>query len=76
LVLSNEHGSSEHLKTGKHAKVGDKPLKKQTTIFGSLCIEKQATIFGSLCIEKARSERATVEADPDRVFQVWTLTKM
>jgi hypothetical protein len=53
-------GAVKHLKTGKRAKVGDEPLKKQ------------ATIFGAACIEKARSERASVEADPDRVYQVWT----
>jgi hypothetical protein len=53
-------GSVKHLKTGKRAKLGDKPLKKQLTI------------FGATCIEKARSGRAAIEVDPDRVYKVWT----
>jgi hypothetical protein len=53
-------GAVTNLKTGKHAKIGDGPLKKQLTI------------FGASFIEKARSERAAVEADPTRVYEVWT----
>ena len=60
IVGSRLWGAVKHLKTGKNAKVGDRPLKKQ------------ATIFGASYIEKARSERAAVEADPDRVYEVWT----
>jgi hypothetical protein len=46
----------KHLKTRKHAKIGDGPQKKQSSI------------FGASCIEKASSKRAAVEVDPTRVY--------
>ena len=53
-------GAVKHLKTGQRAKLGDDKVKKQ------------ATIIGAACMEKARSERAAIEADPERVGKVWT----